>query len=915
MEGHFNSLTEFEMMTEALLGQQKPKSQAPDDEEAPPPPHPQPSGASQQVQTKPSHPQEGPQPALQHQGPGPPSFPTFAVRPATGTGEGSAPEGTTTAFWYPAVLPAAGPPLERSEAEWTEEAAAAVVRLTAPTVLNERNVSQNMGIPVGAIITPVPDMERPPPRVARRPICCTHCGAAANLYCKVDLREGAWECLFCGWPGQLPLDLDPTGWPEFVAEVVDYREGGTDEQPVVRALVIDITPDTDILERLKRTLLEVVSALPDDMEIAVITCDSAVRVYNLGLAGEATSADMLPGHLGPSPALLGRLKQGSKRHVAPLSACRSIVANIISSLLPSGMEGPGGTGTRGRPRCLGAALLTALEVVTWGTRSPGTAPEQAPDGQTMDRKGTHCNAAQIVLITLGPITVGPGAVPLAVIDGSGAPEDAYSERTATKFLEEASTRAVADGTSVDVFGVGPSAVNAVLLSRLAQVSGGAVVLQEEIRPLLAANLLAAMVRRVGAHGIVDFYTRGGLEVVQILGPVMSLDRGPGGPVVLGTANRPAYSPNACQMPSVERGQALGLALELPRASEDDYLHLQVALGWTGAGGRAEQRVVTRRLRLTKTEAAFLKDLDVEAASMLLARATIVGAQRRGAAADRSVRLGLRKSVGKHLTHVASRLGQPLHAEGGWFSRRKPLWKLPWELRFFAEALYQLQRGPLLGETGIHGDERAALYATFLSAVPEVDLRLLVPCLHVLNPATRRFELAAPADLALFSNGAAVLDTGNHLCIWLGGELPESTSPEAEPLSPPGMQQWDRENVRAACYDLAARLSAGRFPVPDIRCVSEGTPDARYITSRLFPLHRDSGEEQMSQLPSLMTLPEGTRLERATSLPHNEEPSFLIWCRSLSVEPSIAVDNVTLALEHLNVEHSPDVPPGRPDYKS
>lgn len=57
--------------------------------------------------------------------------------------------------------------------------------LGAAQVLNERHVAQNMGIPVGAVITPVPYLERPPPRVPRRPICCTHCGAAANLYCKV----------------------------------------------------------------------------------------------------------------------------------------------------------------------------------------------------------------------------------------------------------------------------------------------------------------------------------------------------------------------------------------------------------------------------------------------------------------------------------------------------------------------------------------------------------------------------------------------------------------------------------------------------------------------------------------------------------------------------------------------------------
>lgn len=79
-----------------------------------------------------------------------------------------------------------------------------------------------------------------------------------------------------------------------------------------------------------------------------------------------------------------------------------------------------------------------------------------------------------------------------------------------------------------------------------------------------------------------------------------------------------------------------------------------------------------------------------------------------------------------------------------------------------------------------------------------------------------------------ADGAAVLDCGNQLCIWLGAELPESTGAGAEPLSPPGLQQWDRESVRTACYDLAARLSASRFPVPPIRCVSQvGLPRSSF----------------------------------------------------------------------------------------
>ncbi len=83
-------------------------------------------------------------------------------------------------------------------------------------------MSENQGVPVGAIISPAPDLERPAPRVDRRPTCCTNCGAAANLYCQVyglpfltcafgqerKLRDAAAN-LYCQMYG-LPLSHDCT---------------------------------------------------------------------------------------------------------------------------------------------------------------------------------------------------------------------------------------------------------------------------------------------------------------------------------------------------------------------------------------------------------------------------------------------------------------------------------------------------------------------------------------------------------------------------------------------------------------------------------------------------------------------------------------------------------------------------------
>lgn len=127
------------MFTEALLGQQQqqPKASASvpggePPEQSPLAPAPPPDAAQPHLQAPPQIPAGTQKPGL----PGPPTFAIDQVGGASGGGSGLA-----GPFWYPAGLPADGPPLGRAEADWTEEAAGAVVRLTTPTVSNSRDHS------------------------------------------------------------------------------------------------------------------------------------------------------------------------------------------------------------------------------------------------------------------------------------------------------------------------------------------------------------------------------------------------------------------------------------------------------------------------------------------------------------------------------------------------------------------------------------------------------------------------------------------------------------------------------------------------------------------------------------------------------------------------------------------------------
>lgn len=66
-----------------------------------------------------------------------------------------------------------------------------------------------------------------------------------------------------------------------------------------------------------------------------------------------------------------------------------------------------------------------------------------------------------------------------------------------------------------------------------------------------------------------------------------------------------------------------------------------------------------------------------------------------------------------------------------------------------QVMYQLQRGPMLGDVAGHADERALLHACFLAASSPVALLMMAPALYLFSPGTAAVFQQVPAlDLAL-----------------------------------------------------------------------------------------------------------------------------------------------------------------------
>lgn len=75
-----------------------------------------------------------------------------------------------------------------------------------------------------------------------------------------------------------------------------------------------------------------------------------------------------------------------------------------------------------------------------------------------------------------------------------------------------------------------------------------------------------------------------------------------------------------------------------------------------------------------------------------------------------------------------------------------------------QALYQLQRGPMLGSPGSHPEEKTLLQALFVNAAPSVAIRMLAPALLLLDRGSGQFNAVTPATIALWSGKLLRVET-------------------------------------------------------------------------------------------------------------------------------------------------------------
>jgi hypothetical protein len=290
-----------------------------------------------------------------------------------------------------------------------------------------------------------------------------------NCFTEYTFSASSWQCNFCGSenisstplrpeaPHVHHVDVDhlPTADPAYLSADSAW--------PETVMLVIDATLDSDLLSEVISAAKSLLQMLPPTINLTIIAFSSSITVFDLAASAPVDTPDpqpatvpayVLPGATRPTPAMMERILTTSAGLFAPISACIMHACVALDSVRPYHSSLP----LRARPRCIGAAIESTL-LLHGLKHSPGS---------------MHGTCRAVVLLG-GPCTAGPGAVPLAVLDGAGSAGDEFARMEAEKYVQDIASALAGAGAAL-------LSVDFCRRRCLTQVHSGRASIQVAIRP-------------------------------------------------------------------------------------------------------------------------------------------------------------------------------------------------------------------------------------------------------------------------------------------------------------------------------------------------------------------------------------------------------------------------------------------------
>ncbi|KAL4200041.1 hypothetical protein AMTRI_Chr03g54420 [Amborella trichopoda] len=717
---------------------------------------------------------------------------------------------------------------------------------TWPTTPSE---ASSLVIPLSIMCTPLMQLQDTP-LLPYHPLACKQCRAILNPYARVEYQTRVWYCPFCfsrnPFPSSyvgisetnLPAELFPT------YSTVEYvLSSGKPTQPTSSSssisasssssslglgsdssvrfggpgfvFVVDTCMEEEEFGVLKKEILRLLTRLPENAMVGLITFGSMVFVHDLGY-GACLRAVVLRGDRDVSPQKIQELlgishlhhRHFGKAHIhrqgylLPISDCEF---NFTAALEGISVSVPPMPGHRPQ-RSTGAAIAVATTLLEACLPNTGV---------------------QIMTFLSGPTTVGPAMVVETDLTKSiRTHQDLLSDRAphykkACNFYSHLAQRLSDSSLSLDVFACSLDQVGTAELKPSIESSGGLMVLAESFGSDQFKKCLHRLFELdhhdMNFNATIDVVTTKEVKICGALGPCVSLRRknslvsekeiGKGGTC-------------AWKLSTIHSKTCIAFFFEVggePKAQPGSAFLIQFQTRYRNGNGETRLRVTTCARRWVD-KARFqeiAEGFDQEAAASVMARLAIHKAEQ--SCADNALRW-----LDKTLIRFAAKFGDYVKEDPSTF-------RLSSTFSLYPQFMFYLRRSQFLDVFNNTPDETA-----FFRLV--LNREGVVGSLVMIQPTLFRYSFDGPPvpvllDVKSISLDCILLfDSFFHVVVHFGSNFAQWR--KLGYLEYPNYENL-RKLMEAPVQDAEA-LIAERIPVPKLVVCDQHGSQARFLLAKLNP---------------------------------------------------------------------------------
>ncbi|GBE60879.1 hypothetical protein BOVATA_023720 [Babesia ovata] len=701
-------------------------------------------------------------------------------------------------------------------------------------------------VPIGCLFTPLkpadPEGNAKIPVVDYSPVRCRNSGVFLNPYCHIDFRGKTWTCPISMNRNPLPPShaehISPENLPlELVNLTMEYiipTSVSNGLFPPTFIFLVDTCVPEEELEQLKDSLQQVVSMLPQDVQIGLITFGSVIKIHDLS-DSEIPRCHVLRGthhHDADYLKKILNLAQQHQRFVQPLSQCEYMFNTFLDQLMPDAW--PVAQNSR-QNRCTGSALSAAVALMEVACPNRG---------------------ARAMLFTGGACTLGPGkVVDLSLSESIRHHLDLQKDHHNARFVKDALTfyttvasRCAKNAHAIDIFACSLDQSGLYEMKVCCDKTGGYMVMSDSFSMNVFKDSLKTVFSldstgnlKQGYCAKIEVFCTKELQVSGVMGGCSSTNKkGPNvSPNVIGEGGTTEWVVGA-----IDPKSTLAFYFDVTDGSSTATSLLSNAISTIGASNKNKFRPSEnagktafiqfqtvyfhssgqKRLRVTSFSCKYAQpnithlapSFDQEAAAVLMARYAFYKSETEDSIA---VLRWLDKSLISLIAKFADYQRNDVHT-----------FRLANEFSIYPQFMYHLRRSHFLQTFNASPDETAFYRTVFMR-------ENVINSLIMIQPALLEYSFEKPTPhpvlldaCSLKQNVILMLDSFFYVIIWYGDMIHQWREQGFQ--DKPDYAHF-KELLQAPASD-ANHILSERFPTPKFILCNQGGSQARFLLAKVNP---------------------------------------------------------------------------------